>query len=100
MGDSSGFFFTFFNYGVAVQYFPGLARGALVTLGTGLAVVLAGTALGVLLAILRALEIRPLTWAIIAFADVLRSLPPLVILIVLYFGLPEVGLPLSALFVT
>ncbi|OZI43080.1 amino acid ABC transporter permease [Bordetella genomosp. 4] len=100
MGTSSGFFFTFFNVDIAVQYLPALAVGAAVTLGTGLAVVLTGTILGVALAILRALECRVLTLAIVAFADVLRSLPPLVILIVMYFGLPEVGLPLSALFVT
>ncbi|WP_186332318.1 amino acid ABC transporter permease [Bordetella genomosp. 13] len=100
MESLNGFFFTFFNLGVAAQYAPALATGALLTVATGAAVVLTGTALGIALAVLRALQWRPLTWAIVAFADVLRSLPPLVILIVLYFGLPEAGLPLSALFVT
>ncbi|SAI65403.1 amino acid ABC transporter permease [Bordetella ansorpii] len=100
MESLNGFFFTFFNMDVAAQYAPALARGALLTVATGAAVVVTGTALGIVLAILRALQWRPLTLLIVAFADVLRSLPPLVILIVLYFGLPEAGLPLSALFVT
>ncbi|AZY48226.1 amino acid ABC transporter permease [Bordetella avium] len=100
MDSLHAFIFTFFNMKVAVEYAPALGMGALLTLGTGLAVVLAGTLLGVLLAILRALEVRPLSLAIVMFADVLRSLPPLVLLIVLYFGLPEVGLPLSAFLVT
>ncbi|OWT68907.1 MULTISPECIES: amino acid ABC transporter permease [unclassified Achromobacter] len=100
MNGNGGFFFTFFNFEIAAQYAPALATGALITLGTGAAVVVSGTVLGLILAILRALAIRPLTMAIVAFADILRSLPPLVILIVLYFGLPEVGLPLSAFLVT
>lgn len=100
MTAADGFFFTFFNAEVARQYLPGILSGAAVTLQTGLAVVLTGTVLGIALAILRALHCRPLSLAIVAFADILRSLPPLVILIVLYFGLPALGMPLSAFVVT
>lgn len=100
MNSNSGFLFTFFNLDIATQYAPALFAGALVTLWTGAAVVLTGTILGFILAILRARQYRPVTLLIVAFADIMRSLPPLVILIVLYFGLPELGLPLSALMVT
>ncbi len=79
MESLNGFFFTFFNMDVAAQYAPALARGALLTVATGAAVVVTGTALGIVLAILRALQWRPLTLLIVAFADVLRSLPPLVL---------------------
>jgi polar amino acid transport system permease protein len=96
----AGFFFTFFNGPVAAQFLPSLLTGALVTLETGLAVVVTGTVLGLALAIVRALDVRALSWLVVAFADNLRSLPPLVLLIVLYFGLPVVGLQLSALAVT
>lgn len=96
----SGFFFTFFNLEVARQYWPVIASGMLVTVGVGLAVVLTGIVLGLLLAIVRALGLRALALPIIAFADIMRSLPPLVVLIVLYFGLPALGLPLSAFAVT
>ena len=96
----SGFLFTFFNPEVARQYAPVIASGALVTVGVGAAVVVTGTALGLALAVARALGLRALALPIIAFADVMRSLPPLVVLIVLYFGLPALGLPLSAFAVT
>ena len=99
-GADSGFLFTFFNPEVARQYWPVIASGALVTVGVGLAVVATGTLLGLLLAIARALGSRLLALPIIAFADIMRSLPPLVVLIVLYFGLPALGLPLSAFAVT
>lgn len=99
-GANSGFLFTFFNLEVARQYWPIIASGALVTVGVGLAVIVTGTALGLLLAILRALGRRTISLPIIAFADIMRSLPPLVVLIVLYFGLPALGLPLSAFAVT
>lgn len=98
-GDS-GFFFTFFNLAVAKQYWPVIAAGAWVTIGVGAAVVVTGTVLGLLLAIVRSLGRRVLSLPIVAFADIMRSLPPLVVLIVLYFGLPALGMPLSAFAVT
>lgn len=99
-GADSGLLFTFFNPAVAKQYWQSIATGALVTLEVGVAVVLTGTLLGLLLAIARALGRRLLSLPIVAFADIMRSLPPLVLLIVLYFGLPSLGLPLSAFVVT
>ena len=44
-----------------------------------------------LLALVRALAIRPLNWLIIFVVDLFRSLPPLVIIVLLYFGLPSAG---------
>ena len=99
-GADSGFLFTFFNPAVARAYWPVIASGVLVTVGVGLAVVLTGIVLGLVLAIVRSLGLRALALPIIAFADIMRSLPPLVVLIVLYFGLPALGLPLSAFAVT
>lgn len=94
------FIFTFFNIDVAREYAYVIFEGALVTIKTGLAIVVTGTVSGILLAIMRAASFRPLSWLIIAFADIFRSLPPLVLLIVLYFGLPSLNLPLSAFAVT
>ncbi|MFC4273841.1 amino acid ABC transporter permease [Achromobacter aloeverae] len=100
MEATSGFLFTFFNHSVASQYAGAIAKGALITVGTGIAVIVTGLLAGTILAVLRARRNRPVTFFIVVFADVFRSLPPLVILIVLYFGLPEAGLPLSSFFVT
>jgi len=100
MSGDSGFLFTFFNLAVAKQYWPAIGMGMLVTVGVGLAVVATGTALGLALAVLRSFGLRLLALPIVVFADVMRSLPPLVVMIVLYFGLPALGLPMSAFAVT
>lgn len=90
------FVFTFFNADIAAKYAPDILRGMGVTAVLSLAVVAAGVALGLVLAVLRSLRWRPLTLAIVAFADILRALPPLVILFVLFFGFPFIDLPMSA----
>jgi polar amino acid transport system permease protein len=59
-------------------------------------VVATGISLGFALACLRAYRIRPVNAVIVVFVDVLRALPPLVLILILYFGLPNVGLNLSA----
>jgi polar amino acid transport system permease protein len=90
------FVFTFFNAGIAAQYAGDIARGMGVTVLLSLAVVLSGVALGLLLAVARSLRWRPLAWCVVGYADVLRSLPPLVIIIVFFFGFPFLDLPMSA----
>ncbi|MDB5945708.1 MAG: polar amino acid transporter, inner rane subunit, partial [Ramlibacter sp.] len=82
------FVFTFLNAGIAAQYAGEIARGMGVTALLSAAVVVAGVSLGLLLAVLRSLQRRALNLLVIAFADILRSLPPLVINIVLFFGCP------------
>ena len=52
-------------------------------------------ALGLILAVIRAYEFWLTSWLIVVFADVMRALPPLVFILLLYFGLPGVGLNLS-----
>ncbi len=96
MSDTSGLVFTFFNQEVAARYWPQILQGLGVTVGVGVAVVLTGVVLGLALAVLRALHIRPIALLVVGFADIMRSLPPLILLIVVYFGFPSIGLPLSA----
>lgn len=100
MTGDTGLLFTFFNLSVAQQYLPAIAMGTLVTLGVGIVVVITGTLLGLALAVARSFGLRAIAYPIVAFADIMRSLPPLVVLIVLYFGLPSLGVPLSAFAVT
>jgi polar amino acid transport system permease protein len=99
MAEASGlaqFAFTFFNARIAAEHVGDIARGLGITALVAVAVVVTGVALGLVLAVLRSLQRRPLSWAVIGFADILRALPPLVILIVLFFGFPFIGLPMSA----
>jgi polar amino acid transport system permease protein len=88
--------FTFFNAEVAGRYLPEIITGMGVTVVLGLCVVATGLALGLLLAVLRTLHKRWLTLLIIAFADILRALPPLVVIIVLFFAFPYIDLSMSS----
>ena len=86
---------TFFNLAVMRQYLPKVIDGMGVTLQLAAAVVASGLLLGAVLALLRSLRFKPLNVLIVVFADVFRAVPALVILILIYFGLPAVGLRLS-----
>lgn len=91
---------TFFNPGVIGQYYLFILAGMLVTVQVGAAVVVTGLAIGFVLAYARAAGVRPLNAAIIAYADVLRSLPPLVAIILLFFAFPYIGISMSAFVAT
>lgn len=98
-GTAAGFeqfAFTFFNADVAAQYWRDIARGMGMTALLSAAVVAAGLALGLVLAVLRSLQQRALSLLVIAFADILRSLPPLVVIILFFFAFPFVGWSMSA----
>lgn len=87
---------TFLNWEVMAQYAPKIVEGAWVTIQIALAVVAAGIASGLALAVLRAFRFRLANFLIVAIVDVLRALPPLVIIILFYFALPTVGIQMSA----
>jgi polar amino acid transport system permease protein len=94
------FLHTFFNAKVAARYWPDIVAGMGVTAGVGILVTLTGLALGLALAILRALQQPWLSLPIIAFVDIMRALPPLVVIIILFFAFPLIGLSMSALTAT
>src|SRR5260370_8996473 len=67
-----------------------------VTVEIAVAVVITGILLGLVLAILRAFRILLLSVLIVVFADMFRALPPLVLVLLVYFGLPNVGINLPS----
>ena len=87
---------TFFNVPIMAQYLPKIVEGFFVTIELALAVVVAGIATGLVLAVVRAFRLRPVNFFIVLVVDVLRALPPLVIIIVFYFALPTIGIRMSA----
>ncbi|MBY5973734.1 ABC transporter permease subunit [Ferrimonas balearica] len=89
----------FLNPEIIARYLPALIRAVWVTLWISVLVVISGLALGALLAGLRAYQKRWLSWPIVLFADLMRALPPLVLMLVLFFGLPSVGIILADWFV-
>jgi polar amino acid transport system permease protein len=88
--------FSFFNASVAWRYLPDILDGMLVTVLLGLSVTATGVAAGAILAVLRALRFKPVNFFIICFADILRALPPLVVIMVLFFAFPYINLAMSA----
>ncbi|MCQ4162719.1 ABC transporter permease subunit [Roseomonas sp. GC11] len=95
MGGLDSFLFSFFNAKVMASYLPMIAQGLGLTVLLALLVVVAGLALGLALAVLRCLGVRPLNLLIIFVVDLFRALPPLVILVLLFFGLPAAGISVS-----
>ena len=86
---------TFFNPAVMVRYWPDIVAGFFVTVELALLVVVTGLAAGLALALLRSLNIRPVNWLIVLLVDLFRALPPLVIIVLIYFGLPAVDVSAS-----
>jgi polar amino acid transport system permease protein len=86
---------TFFNWGVLVTSFPLLISGLRVTLALGAVAVVAGLVLGLVVALTRIYAVKPARIIAKIYIDVFRSIPILVLLIVVYYALPFVGLRLS-----
>ena len=86
---------TFFNWGVLVTSFPLLISGLRVTLALGAVAIVAGLVLGLVVALIRIYAVKPASIVAKIYIDVLRSIPILVLLIVVYYALPFVGLRLS-----
>jgi polar amino acid transport system permease protein len=87
---------TFFKPSVIASTWPKILDGMLITVELALVVVAAGLVAGLVLALLRTAELKFLNAAIVVFVDVLRAVPPLVMVLIIYFGLPNVGLTLSS----
>ena len=90
---------TFFNRAVIIKYLPDIYHGIWITLELSVLIVIFGILLGTCLAVLRVYKILPLSFCIIVFADVFRALPPLVLILIAFFGLPSAGVYLSSFFV-
>lgn len=86
----------FFNLEVYAQVFPHLLNGLWTTIWLSALVIPLGAAAGLLLALgLTQSRRRWLRWTIIGYIDFFRAFPPLVLLILVYFGGPFLGLELG-----
>lgn len=89
----------FLNPEVIKTYLPPLTRAIWVTVWISVVVVLSGLSLGAVLAGMRAYQKPWMTLPIVLFADLMRALPPLVLMLILFFGLPSIGIILDDWFV-
>lgn len=86
------FLFTFFNAKVMAEYLPSIVQGFALTVWLAALIVVSGLALGLVLAVMRSFRVTPVNWLIVFLVDLFRALPPLVIIVLIYFGLPSVGI--------
>ena len=96
MDNGALFIDTFFKPELIVRYLPDILGGMMVTAEIAVLVVVAGVAFGLALALIRSLRVRLVNLLIIVFADVARALPPLVLVLIVYFGLPNIGVVLPS----
>ncbi len=87
---------TFFKPSILASTWPAIAKGMLVTIEIAALVVVTGLTLGLALAVLRTLRNPPIDFFIIVFIDLFRAIPPLVAVLLIYFGLPNVGIKIPS----
>jgi polar amino acid transport system permease protein len=96
MDRGTPFIDAFFNPELIARYLPDILAGMAVTIEIAVLVVVAGIVLGLGLALVRSLRWRLVNVPIVVFVDVARALPPLVLVLIVYFGLPNVGILLPS----
>lgn len=85
----------FFNLDIMAQAFPLLLKGLWMTLKLCCAVILLGLAGGLFVALGNMSPRRWIRWPSVVYTDIFRALPPLVLLIFIYSGLPFAGINVS-----
>lgn len=86
----------FFNLQILMEAWPILLDGLGQTLLLSAVVVPLGLMGGMILAILSTVKNPWVRWPLMAWVDVFRALPPLVLLVFVYAGLPFAGVEVSA----
>jgi polar amino acid transport system permease protein len=87
---------TFFNWPVFRDALPLLLEGLWITVLLGAVSIVAGLVTGLLMALVRLYAIAPFRAAVRIYIDVFRSIPLLVLLVLVYYALPFVGIRLTS----
>lgn len=76
---------------IAMTKMPVFLEGAGITLQLAAWTVILGSFFGILVALMRLSKIRPIRWISTAYVEFLRGTPLLVQVLIVYFGLPQLG---------
>jgi len=87
---------TFFNHEVLWSSLPALLRGFWNTLLLGVMSIVVGVPAGMVVGIVRLYAPRPVRLLMIGYIDIMRAMPVLVMLILIYYALPFLGIRLSS----
>lgn len=85
-----------FDPQLALESIPFLLKGLPYTLGIALISTIFGTIIGFIVALMRISPVRPLEWLARFYISFMRGTPALVLLFLLYFGLPFIGVQFDA----
>ncbi len=96
LNPSAQFIDTFFRPDLIEKYSGAIGNGIIITCEVAILVVFTGIFVGLILAVVRTYNIKVFNIIIIMSVDILRSLPPLVLILLFYFGLPLLGLYMSS----
>ncbi|AZY48227.1 amino acid ABC transporter permease [Bordetella avium] len=89
---------SFFNLEIYAEVFPHLLKGLWTTIWLSAIVIPLGALAGLALAlVMTQAGPRALRWMVIGYIDFFRAFPPLVLLILVYFGWPFLGIELDKL---
>ena len=87
---------TFFNHEVLWLSLPALLRGFWNTLLLGIMSIAVGVPAGMVVGVVRLYAPWPVRMVMIAYIDIMRAMPVLVMLILIYYALPFLGIRLSS----
>ncbi|MCY8859471.1 amino acid ABC transporter permease [Bacillus atrophaeus] len=85
-----------FNLKLAIESFPYVIKGIWYTLLISFVSMFAGTMLGLFISLARMSKFALLRWSARLYISFMRGVPILVILFILYFGFPYIGIEFSA----
>ncbi len=80
-----------FDLSILIEYIPLFLRGASLTLAICVCALVLGYLLAMPLALMRIAPLRPLQWISGAWITLIRSVPFIILLFVVYYGLPFAG---------
>ncbi|MCB1448220.1 MAG: amino acid ABC transporter permease [Rhizobiaceae bacterium] len=86
----------FFNVDILRKAFPLLLSGLMNTVLLGIAAIVFGTGSGILICLARLYAPKPIRLLAVLYIDLLRAMPVLVVLILIYYALPFVGIVFSS----
>lgn len=85
----------FFNWPILKESMPFLMQGLWITIKLSFFSIVFGIILGLFLAVIRTLNIKPLNFFIVIYLDFMRAMPLLVLLVFVYYALPYLGITLK-----
>ncbi|OZS77327.1 cysteine ABC transporter permease, partial [Tetzosporium hominis] len=85
-----------FNTKLAIESFPYVIKGIGYTLLISFVSMFAGTVIGLFISLARMSQLTLLRWPAKLYISFMRGVPILVILFILYFGFPYIGIEFSA----